>query len=253
MKKMFIVSLVIFLFVSALLAGAEAIARTYSTNFPLTENPISEGGIWHHLDPTLTVVQTEVINGVHVAHGTQTGSGGYDDSNAYLSGFSQDHSIEGTVWISPSIPTGVSPYIEIELLLRWKDDNPPHSTPYGPTSVTGYEININNTGAYLNLGTFKGPALVTLNNPPTPKTGDIFKAKIVSNSNGTATITAYWNGAVLFNFTDSSPVSGGNPGIGFYIEGATSNAYYGFSKIVASDLSESTTSPSPPLNLQIDH
>ncbi len=27
-------------------AGAEAIAATYTTNFPLTENPISEGGHW---------------------------------------------------------------------------------------------------------------------------------------------------------------------------------------------------------------
>ena len=131
----------------------------YTTNFPLTENPLSEGGVWHHLDPTLKFVRTDVLNGVHVAHGTQTGSGGYDDSNAYLSGFPQDHAIQGTVWVSPSIPGSTPPYCEIELLLRWRDDNPPHDTPYGPTSVTGYEININHTGQYMQLGTFKGPML----------------------------------------------------------------------------------------------
>src|SRR5262245_29883154 len=85
------------------LTSSPSIPPTYATDFPLTENPLSEGGKWRHLDPTLTVVRTETIAGVHVAHGTQTGSGGYDDSNAYLTGFSANQVIQGTVWKSPSI------------------------------------------------------------------------------------------------------------------------------------------------------
>lgn len=55
----------------------------------MSENPISEGGVWGHLDTGQTVVQTEVINGTHVAHGTQPSSrpaNVYNDSSAYLKG-----------------------------------------------------------------------------------------------------------------------------------------------------------------------
>jgi hypothetical protein len=207
-------------------------AGIYTTNFPLMENPISEGGIWHHLDPTLTVVGTEVLGGVHVAHGTQTGSGGYDDSNAYLSGFAENQSIQGTIWISPSISS--SPNREVELLLRWRDDNPPRGTRYGITNVTGYEININQTGQYLQLGTFKGPLLASAGSPPVPKTGDIFKAQIITNPNGSATIIVYWNGVEKINYTHSKPVTGGNPGIGFYIDSGARNNEFGFSSVTAS-------------------
>ena len=209
--------------------------QTYTTNFPLTENPISEGGAWHHLDPTLTKARTEVLNGVHVAHGTQTG-GAFDDSSAYLSGFSQNHVIEGVVWVSPSIQGSAAPYHEIELLLRWRDDNPQFNTPYGPTSATGYEININHTGQYLQLGSFKGPLLAAAASPPVPKTGDIFKAQVVTNANGSATITVWWNGVEKIKYTHATPVLGGNPGIGFYIDAGGSNNKFGFSSITATDL-----------------
>ena len=251
MKKTTLGSLVILVAAIAVLSAAELLAqilpppqnlriltgKSYTTSFPLTENPLSEGGAWHHLDPTLKVVRTEVLNGVHVAHGTQTGSGGYDDSNAYLSGFSQDHSIEGTVWVSPSIQASATPFTEIEVLLRWRDDNPPFSTPYGVTSATGYEININHTGQYLQLGSFKGPLLASAASPPVPKTGDKFKAQVVTNANGTATIKVYWNGVEKINFTHSTPVLGGNPGVGFYIAGSGINNQFGFSSITATDLS----------------
>jgi hypothetical protein len=222
-------------------------ARIYTTNFPLVEKPISEGGVWHHLDPTLTVVSTEVLGGVHVAHGTQTGSGGYDDSNAYLSGFPENQSVQGTIWMSPSILS--SPNREVELLLRWRDDNPPRRTRYGTTSVTGYEININQNGQYLQLGTFKGPLLASAASPPVPKTGDIFKAQIITNANGSATIIVYWNGVEKINYTHSTPVTGGNPGIGFYIDSGARNDEFGFSSVTASG--EALPTLSPPTNPRV--
>lgn len=220
----------------------------YTTNFPLIENPLSEGGLWRHLDPTLTVVRTDVLGGVHVAHGTQTGSGGYDDSNAYLQGFSLNHSIEGRVWKSPSIPAG-TPFHEIELLLRWSDDNPQRNTSYGPTSAEGYEINIDQNGTYLNLGTFKGPLLTAAASPPRPATGDLFKARIMTNPNGSATIKVYWNGVEKINYTHSTPITKGNPGIGFYIQSGGTNNLYGFSSITAISLDAGV--PFPPTNVRI--
>jgi hypothetical protein len=235
----------------AFLAVLEA-AGTYTTSFPLTENPISEGGVWKHLDPTLTVVRSEVISGVHVAHGTQTGSGNYDDSSAYLQGFSLDHSIQGTVWKSPTCPT--TPNIEIELLLRWSDDNPLRNTAYGPTQADGYEINVQQNGAYLQLGRFKGPLLTGSSISPAPRTGDVFKAQITTNPNGSATIKVYWNGVEKISYTDSaSPPSRGNPGIGFYIHpgyGAGINNQFGFSSITATSLT-SSSAPAPPTNVKI--
>ena len=46
LKKLTNACLVILLPALACLSGAEALAETYTTNFPLTENPISENGRW---------------------------------------------------------------------------------------------------------------------------------------------------------------------------------------------------------------
>src|SRR5262249_11996444 len=60
---------------------------SYSTSFDKDESPISEGGAWVHLGLDWALVAT--AGGV--AHGTQTGTGKYDDSYAHLSGFPPDH------------------------------------------------------------------------------------------------------------------------------------------------------------------
>jgi len=202
---------------------------TYTTNFDLTENPISEGGRWFHLDPTLTKVKT--TGGV--ALGTMTGSGFFDDSNAYLTGFGNDHTIEGTVFLRPG--TSGSPNREIELLLRWTDNNPSRPTTFGPTSVIGYEINVAHNGGYLILGRFKGAELTRAVNPPLPKNNDKFKAVIQGQ-----TITIFWNGAPLLltsggtSFTDNDPIlkiTTGNPGIGFYIDSGASPDDFGFTSL----------------------
>jgi hypothetical protein len=226
-------------------------SSSYSTNFPLTENPISEGGRWRHLDPTLTVVRTETIGGVHVAHGTQTGSGNFDDSNAYLSGFSLDQSIEATVWKAAG--SASSPIQEVELLLRWSDDNPLRNTSYGPTRAEGYEINTNQFGGYLNIGTFKGPLLAQTSLAAAPKTGDKFKAEITTNANGSATIRVYWNGVEQLRYTHNTPITKGNPGIGFFIlNSSTPNNQFGFSSIIATSLGGSVpTAPAAPTNLRV--
>jgi hypothetical protein len=227
---------------------------SYTTSFPLTENPISEAGAWHHLDPTLSVVKTEPIGGVHIAHGTQTGAGNFDDANAYLSGFPLNQTIQGTVWKASPIPDGGNH--EIELLLRWSDDNPVRQTAYGPTQADGYEVNVHQDGNYIQLGRFKGANFYSQALGVVPQTGHIFKATITTNSNGSVHIVVTWNGVVKIDYTDPAanrPPTKGNPGIGFYIgQGATRNDVFGFSSITATSLGGAgTQAPSAPTNFRI--
>ena len=46
-----------------------------------------------------------------------------------------------------------------------------------------------------------------------PKTGDIFYAQITTNANGSARIIVKWNSVTCIDFTDTTPILGGNPGI----------------------------------------
>src|SRR6266853_1213468 len=82
-----------------LAARAQQNARTYATNFLLEENPISEGGVWQHRGASWAMVRTFDNRAV----GSQTGSGGYDDAYAYLSGFGPNQQAQATLWKDPAI------------------------------------------------------------------------------------------------------------------------------------------------------
>lgn len=217
--------------------------RIYETAFAASENPLREGGEWRHLDPTLTEVQTELLGGVHVAHGTQAGGpfGPYDDSNGYLRGFAPDHWLIATVWRDPTIAS--TPNMEVELLLRWSDDNALRSTAFGDTQADGYEININQNGNYFQLGRFKGALLASAVTPPVPATGDLFEAQIQQSGTG-AIIQAWWTPIATgirtqhIAYTDPTPVPNGNPGIGFYMSSAGGgfNNKLGFSRVRAANI-----------------
>jgi hypothetical protein len=200
-------------------AGVDGGALSYSTNFPLAESPISESGAWHHTDPYQTVVTT--LGGF--ATGTQTGSGGYDDSTAFLSGFPADQRI--TAVIRKGTVTGS--YKEVELLLRWSE-GATRSTSYGDTNSYGYEINLAYDGSYWNIGRFKGPALYSGHNVGPIQDGDTFEADIAGD-----TITVRLRGSVIGSATDTTgaPYATGNPGIGFFVQTATGD--FGFKSITA--------------------
>ena len=78
-------------------AGAEAIAGTYATNFPLTENPTSEGGYWIN-----GIDWADVATTPGRAFGTQTvNSPNYSDSTALLIGsWGPNQTAQGTVFIA---------------------------------------------------------------------------------------------------------------------------------------------------------
>lgn len=201
---------------------------SYSTGFNVDENPLSEGGKWLHTDTTLT--KCKAVGGR--AFGTQTGTGGYDDSNAYMTGFATNHEVEATVWLNSSYSGGGNR--EVELLLRWTDDGPLRSTQYGQTRANGYEINVQHAGSYMQVGRFKGALLTQVNGYATPKSGDRFRARIEGQR-----IRVWWNDALKIDFTDSDTslqIANGNPGIGFYVSGGAPNTDFGFDAVTIRSL-----------------
>lgn len=200
-------------------SAAPAVTSSYSTNFAGTETPISEGGVWKHVGLDWTAVTK--ANGL--AHGTQTGSGGYNDSYAYLTGFPANHSATAVVYLNPNAN---SVNKEVELLLRWSDS---------ARGATGYECNLQHRGQYALIVRWNGPygnftEIGRARSPPQLKTGDVIKATVVGN-----VITVYVNGTQIMQATDSTYTSG-NPGMGFYIDAGASNSDFGFSSFSASGL-----------------
>jgi hypothetical protein len=197
---------------------------SYSTTFSVDQNPLSEGGRWLHTDPTLTYCKA--VGGR--AFGTQTGSGTYDDSNAYLAGFGVNHEVEGTIWLNPSLSG--SGNREVEILLHWTDNNPLRNTAYGATHANGYEVNVQHAGNYMQLGRFKGALLYQVNSYATPRTGDRFRARIEGQR-----IRVWWNDVLKIDYTDNDTslrITAGNPGIGFYVNPSVgNNTDFGFDSV----------------------
>src|SRR4030095_11258728 len=95
-----------------------ATGRTYTTNFPATENPISEGGNWlNGQRDGLDWKDMRTTPGF--AFGTQDGSGGppYNDSTAIVTGtWGPDQTVQATVRTVNQQSGNI--YEEIEIRLR---------------------------------------------------------------------------------------------------------------------------------------
>src|SRR5512143_772698 len=88
---------------------ATGTVSTFATGFPSDEDTLSEGGKWQHNDSLLTVCKVSAGN----AFGTQTGNNGYDDSNAFLTGFGTDYEVEARVWVNPNLTGSENREVEI--------------------------------------------------------------------------------------------------------------------------------------------
>jgi len=195
-------------------------APNYTTNFDLTEDPISEGGVWRRASNAWTNVRT--ANGI--AFGTNGTANTYDDSYALLSGFGPDQQAEAVVFRSPSLATGVTH--EVELLLRMSDD---------ANNVRGYECLFNYAGG-VQIVRWNG-AFGDFTVLPTSDvgrlgrelvSGDVIKATIVGN-----VISAYINGVLIAQAIDSTFVSG-QPGIGFFTRPGGNSAHLGLTSYTVS-------------------
>ncbi|MBI3475600.1 MAG: hypothetical protein HY010_07690 [Acidobacteria bacterium] len=212
--------------------------RPYSTTFPLTESPISEGGNWMSaMAGTRGNLWSDVYTSSHFAYGpalpTQFG-----DPTAMLAGsWTPDQSAQATVRV-------VTPHSdcchEVEIRLR---------TAMGPNSITGYEINcsVATANPYVQAVRWNGPNgdFTYIGSANTNCVdGDVLNASIIGS-----TISVYKNGILLFIANDSTFTSGA-PGIGFYQAGSGNFNDFGFSSFTASDGSTNDTSPpSVPANL----
>lgn len=203
----------------------------YTTTFPATENPVSEGGRWVGAGSSWTPVAT-TGGSPGLAHGTQTGSGGQDDSNAHLSGFGPDHTV--TVVINnTSLPGGANK--EVEILLRWATPDSTHTTGYELTmeSQSLYAYIVRWNGLFNDFTILAGPV-----NPQIPVTGDQYRGKII----GTVIsfqkfITGVWTDLITPYDTvgDSPKYSSGDPGMGFYIDPLGVNTQFGIQGYTADD------------------
>jgi hypothetical protein len=224
-------------------------ARTYATNFALEENPISESGVWQHRGASWATVRTFA----HHAVGSQTGSGGYDDAYAYLSGFGPDQTAQATLWKDPAIGNDsitckilrrlgqqrendcAAPGThEVELLLHWADS---------ANSARGYECNLSWDGKYAEIVRWNGPLgdFTYITQQRTfkdgimpPNNGDLFKATISGS-----TINVYLNkndglGDQLIVTGTDPTYTDGAPGMGFFIQGSVDPTQFGFASFGAS-------------------
>ena len=199
-------------------------AAAYATQFPLTEDPILEGGHWFNTR-AVAIDWGNFSTTPGFAFGSKTNDTRirYNDPTAVLTGsWGPDQSAEGTV--DAGSATGAA---EVEMRLR---------TSLSAHRAVGYEITFSvaggGNGDYLIIVKWNGALadftyLTRLNGPQyAVKTGDVIKATMVGNL-----ITAFKNGVAMAQVTDST-FAQGNPGMGIN-EGANGN--YGLSSFKAWD------------------
>jgi beta-galactosidase len=200
--------------------------KTYSTSFPLMEDPISERGSWINGESLgLDWVNVRTTRGL--ASGTGSGSAPYADSTAVLAGsWNPDQTAQATVYLARG---SESRQDEVELRLR-NTVNANVLTGYafkfGCASDGSQSVRIlrwDNGSGWTEIGAHSEPGL---------HDGDVVKATAIGN-----TLTAFINGIAVVSVTDGT-YTGGNPGIGFYNgDGAgANNNNFGFINFTATEV-----------------
>lgn len=180
--------------------------RTYTTNFPLAENPISEGGNWINGGQAPASNWTNMQTTPGLAFGTEPNnhSPNYNDSTALLTGpWGPDQTVTGVVHVAGNAAN----QLEVELRLR---------SSFSTQSCTGYEIDL--ATGYLAIVRWNGPLNDFAPLMPTAgggiQDGDVVKATITGSN--PAVITVYVNGVQRYQVTDPTPFTSGSPGMGWY-------------------------------------
>jgi hypothetical protein len=201
-----------------IMVGINAWARTYTTSFPLTENPISENGNWIN-GATAGIDWGDVSTTPGQTH-PHPGLARYADATALLMGaWGPDQSAQATVYVNNAYN-----FPEVEFRLR---------STLSPHVCNGYEITFSLApNSYLLIVRWNGPLgnYTVLSNPSgtqyQAKPGDVVKATIVGH-----VITAYKNGVQMGQATDTTYITG-NPGMGFNEQ---ANGDYGYTNFTVTD------------------
>jgi hypothetical protein len=227
----------------------------YTTTFPLTENPISEGGKWINGGATAGAnlwgnLRTTPGLAFGVSEPTQFG-----DPTAVLTGaWSADQSAQATVKVTTTPTTCCH---EAEVRLR---------TTISASRITGYEVycSLVSSDRYCHIASWGGSNGVWVNMDNTPpaiflKNGDVLKGTVTGTN--PVIITMFINGAQVlqvqdtgnFTFSDGrkyGPWPSGSPGIGFYDNQDNNWSSFGFSSFTAQNLGTGTP-PATPTGLKI--
>jgi len=208
-------------------AAQASTGNSYTSNFPLTENPISEKGTWVN-GKAVGLDWSNVETSPGLAVGTQDGNGNSDDSTAVLPGnWAADQTAQATVRLKARAAAQ-----QVELRLR---------TTITAHSITGYAINFsvgstNSVQIVCWNGSFNNFTFVASTGNYTISDGDVVKASISGN-----TIIAYKNGEQILQANDST-FSSGSPGMAFFIGPGGANANFGFSSFAATGSTSVSTS-----------
>jgi hypothetical protein len=207
---------------------AETSSRTYTTRFPLAENPVSEQGNWINGGKVgLDWGNVQVTPGR--AFGTVVSGGPpYNDSTAIVAGsWSSDQMACATIY---TVNQNSKIFEEVELRLR---------TTITAHSITGYELvgRVTSDGTqYIEIVRWEGPLndFTSLRSVIGPglRNGDVMCATAIGS-----TLTLYVNDVQIVQVADTAYAEG-SPGMGFYNQGGTlaNNSDYGFADFFASNV-----------------
>ena len=248
--------LVLLLSIPFLITSVGAALRSYQTNFPATEDPISENNNWINGAVTgLDWGNVQTASGHAFGTNVNPGCSGSDptacnDSVAALTGtWAANQSVCATVFIGSGL-SRTSGIYELELHL--------HQTIANHNS-SGYEFNyslFNNGNQYMQIVRWNGALGAftqigqSAGTPVALVNGDTFCASSVGGVLKSWLVRA---GVIVQSTTPvtDTTFTGGAPGVGFFNGAGTlaDNANFGFTSYQASEIN--STAPAPPTNLRV--
>lgn len=254
---------------------ASGAPRTYTTAFPVIENPISEGGNWINGQAQgVAWANCRTIGSPNRAIGTQIGNANppTNDSTCIVTGqWGANQTAQGTIFIANASTTV---FEEVELRLR---------TTINVNSIIGYEVNygLGQGSPYVQVVRWNGPLNnFTLINATAVSfaTGNILRASIsglcTPNCGADPVIVSVYKSiddgqtfSLILTATDNGNLGGtpvvaaGAPGVGFFLQDqqggnqSALNANFGFTCFAASDSGAPincnqvivVSSPNPPM------
>jgi hypothetical protein len=210
-------------------AGSDGVARTYTTDFPGAEDPISEGGYWMNgrvagLDWSNCATAGGMIQGRQ-----NNGQGpNYNDSVAILTGtWGSNQTVTATLYRGT---VNEDDWPEAELHVHMS---------LSAHVATGYEILYSlktDSSTYIGVVRWNGafgdftPLVAVHGSQYVATNGSTLKATIVGG-----TITTYLNGVAVLTNVDTTFTSGA-PGVGFdHNWGSADDSTFGFTTFTATD------------------
>lgn len=200
--------------------GGGGPGNPYTTSFPATENPMSQGGVWVQGATTgldWGNIQTTPGKAFQVSQPST-----YGDPSAVLTGtWGANQTAQGNVYVTASQSQS-----EVEMRLN---------TTITAHSITGYEFNcsIGNTGInYSGIVRWNGALGDFTNLGSTSSTGCV-NGDLLTFTNVGGVLTAKVNGTIISQVTDHT-YTNGSPGIGTWTVGGSASNSWGISNFTAS-------------------